>query len=111
MQPRHSSCGLSVAIRKEILVSEPTMETLARRWIVTPLFLSIFIAVTACGPQEPWRIWQAGTAKGSEWVERDLYLTKAECEAARRGLLPTLVAGTRTVCVREGLSPEEIGLE
>jgi len=31
MQPRHSSCGLPVAIRKEILVSEPTMETLARR--------------------------------------------------------------------------------
>ena len=56
-------------------------------------------------------MWQAGTAKGSEWVERDLYLTKAECEAARRGLLPTLVAGTRTACVREGLSPEEIGLE
>jgi len=31
MQPRHSSCGLPVAIRKEIPVSEPTMETLARR--------------------------------------------------------------------------------
>ncbi len=31
MQPRHSSCGLPVAIRKEILVSEPTIETLARR--------------------------------------------------------------------------------
>ncbi len=31
MQPRHSSCGLPVAIRKKILVSEPTMQTLARR--------------------------------------------------------------------------------
>ena len=31
MQPRHSSCGLPVAIRKEILVSEPTKEILARR--------------------------------------------------------------------------------
>ena len=31
MQPRHSSCGLPVAIRKEILVTDPTIETLARR--------------------------------------------------------------------------------
>ena len=87
------------------------MKIAAQRWFVVALLLSIFIAVTACGPQEPWRMWQTGTAKGSEWVERDLYLTKAECEAARRGLVPTLVAGTRTACVREGLSPEEIGLE
>ncbi len=75
------------------------------------LLLALVLIVTACGLQEPSRMWQAGTAKGSEWQERDLYLTKAECEAARRGLVPTLVAGTRTACVREGLSPEEIGLE
>ena len=82
-----------------------------QRWFVVALLLSIFIAATACSQPEPARLWQAGAAEGSRWEERDLYSTRGECEAARRGLVPTLVAGTRAACVPEGLRPEDIGLE
>lgn len=82
----------------------------AQHWFVAALLLSILIAVTACSPPERYRLWQTGAAEDSQWEERDLYSTKAQCEAARRGLVPILVAGSRTACVREGRRPEDIGL-
>ena len=93
-------------------MNDPTMETLARRLTLIALTLLLsFIAVTACSPPEQSRLWQAGPAEGSQWEAKDLYGTKAACEAARRGLEPTLLAGARTACVPEGLRPEDIDLE
>lgn len=85
------------------------MKILKQCWFVGALLLSVLIAVTACGPSKPWRLWQAGT--DSQWEEKDLYPTRAECEAGRRGLKPIQPPGTRIACVPEGQRPEEIGRE
>jgi len=73
------------------------------------LLLALVLIVTACSPPEQWRMWRAGTAKGSTWEAKDLYWTKAGCEAARRALPDLHKKEYATACVPEGLTPKDIG--
>ena len=75
------------------------------------LLLALVLLVTACSPSDPWRMWWGKAYAGTDlpWEPKELFPSRAACEAARRKLPEWVKKSYATVCVPEGLTPKDIG--